>query len=77
MKTSYTLFAALATAVYFLACTHEQQFDYMLEQTLDQPETTMLNLCFPNNDALSRIEMWCKSLFGFWATHGKFYFKVR
>lgn len=40
MKTSYTLFAALATAVYFLACTHERQFDYMLEQSLDQHSQT-------------------------------------
>jgi cytochrome c peroxidase len=40
MKTSYTLFAVLATAVYFLACTHERQLDFMLEQELDQHSQT-------------------------------------
>jgi len=40
MKTSYILFAVLATAVYFLACTHDRQFDYMLEQALDQHSQT-------------------------------------
>lgn len=40
MKTSYTLFAALAAAVYFLSCTHEQQLDFKLEQELDQHSQT-------------------------------------
>ena len=40
MKLSYTLFAVLATTAYFLACTHEPELDFQLEQTLNQYSQT-------------------------------------